>query len=460
MPTTSQMEHAVKSMAFFVLLGALAGCASYHSDPLDLKPSLKTAVRRLDIDTSKIPLPGLAAHKFDPSDGLDMTEVAMLAVVNNPDLKLARDDLGIARAQAFAAGLLPDPQIGYSPQFPQNAAPGENVTAFDLGLSYDISALVMHSSNVAAAKAENRKTDLALLWQEWQVVGRARLLFVRNREEQKLLEILQESRDLAMQRYEKEKAALRDGNLTLAAATLDASALQEIDRRINEVERSLGRNRHALNALLGLSPDVELHLVGKPDLLALDRKSISGRLDRIAAWRPDLLALRAGYEAQDVRMRQAILAQFPAINVGIVRARDNTGINYQGYSISLNLPIFNRNRGNIAIEEATRKRMHDEFQVRLNTAYGEVAQLVSDQTVLEKQLGQIRLALASLENLGARAEPVFRAGNMDLPAYSSLRNALLSKKIEENAIEQIMLEQRIALQTLLGGDLPEKGKNP
>ncbi|OIQ83231.1 outer membrane efflux protein [mine drainage metagenome] len=458
------MENAVKSIVAFIFLGTLAGCVAYQPEPLGLKPSLKTAVPRLDIDTSKMPLPEFATHKFDPSDGLDMTEVAMLAVVNNPDLKLARDDLGIAQAQAFAAGLLPDPQISFSPQFPQNGGPGESTTAFDLGLSYNISALVMRASSITAAKAESRKTDLALLWQEWQVVGQARLLFVRNREQHNLLEILRESRDVAALRYKRERAALAEGNLTLTGVAFDANTLQGIDKQINEVERGIGQNEHALNALLGLAPDVKLRLAGESDLKELSQDAISRRLDKIATWRPDLLAFRAGYEAQDVRLRQAIMAQFPAINVGISRSRDNTGINYQGFSISLSLPIFNRNQGNIAIEKATRERMHDEFQVRLNTAYSDVTQLLADQALLQKQLGQVQETLVNLEHLVSIAEPIFRAGNMDLPAYSNLRNAVLSKKTEEIAIEQSMLEQRVALQTLLGSDLPEKisqeGKTP
>ncbi|MFP3693402.1 TolC family protein, partial [Burkholderia sp. SIMBA_048] len=73
---------------------------------------------RLQIDPAKMPLPELAAQRFDPSDGFDIEEVAMLAVANNPDLKLARDDLGIAQAQAFSAGLLPDPQIAVSSDYP------------------------------------------------------------------------------------------------------------------------------------------------------------------------------------------------------------------------------------------------------------------------------------------------------------------------------------------------------
>jgi outer membrane protein TolC len=43
-----------------------------------------------------------------------MDEVAMIAVANNPDLKATRGQVGVAEAQAFAAGLLPNPQFSFA----------------------------------------------------------------------------------------------------------------------------------------------------------------------------------------------------------------------------------------------------------------------------------------------------------------------------------------------------------
>ncbi|HUY83988.1 MAG TPA: hypothetical protein VMU86_05405, partial [Steroidobacteraceae bacterium] len=68
---------------------AAAGCAVYHPLPLPRGPEL--AAR----------LPGATPRP------LDMNEVATLAVLNNPDLNTARAQLGVASAQAFAAGILP-----------------------------------------------------------------------------------------------------------------------------------------------------------------------------------------------------------------------------------------------------------------------------------------------------------------------------------------------------------------
>ncbi len=82
-----------------------------------------------------MPLPELATHPFNQAKGLDMTDVAILAVVNNPDLKVARDESGIVKAQLIAAGILPNPQLTGGLDFPLNGDPAL-VNAFNIGLNY------------------------------------------------------------------------------------------------------------------------------------------------------------------------------------------------------------------------------------------------------------------------------------------------------------------------------------
>ncbi len=138
----------------------LAGCTWYHREPLAPQDTSTSArsLERVRIDASTMPLPELAAHRFDPSDGFDIDEVAMLAVANNPDLKLARDDLGIARAQAYSAGLLPDPQLSVSSDYP--GAIG-TTRAFSYGLSMDVMAIVLRSANRQSADAARRQERIS-----------------------------------------------------------------------------------------------------------------------------------------------------------------------------------------------------------------------------------------------------------------------------------------------------------
>src|SRR3977135_1482992 len=125
----------------FLLTSSLAGCVTYREQPLTTRPTLPDRISDVTIEARRMPLPELAAHTFDPADGLDITETAMLAVVNNPDLKTARAAAGIAYAQAFAADLLPDPQLHVGVDVPDAGQPTIGL-GYSLGLSYDFGALL------------------------------------------------------------------------------------------------------------------------------------------------------------------------------------------------------------------------------------------------------------------------------------------------------------------------------
>jgi outer membrane protein TolC len=451
----------VRIFKFFISMAVVAlvtGCAVYSSKPLPEEPSLSRDISHVVINPVDMPLPDLAAHRFDPADGLDMTEVAMLAVANNPELKLARDDCGIARAQAFAAGLLPDPQLSYSLDFPTGNIPGSNYIAFSYGLNYDIFSLFTRSIAKNAAAADSRKTDLTLLWQEWQVVAQARLFFIQNLELARLMKVLEESRDLLAGRYSHAEKALKAGNLTLDAASSDLAALQDAKRQVGELSRKVNQNRFEFNQLVGVAPDVSLRLVGDAAIPPLDDRKIKQLLPNLARRRPDLLALKAGYESQELKFRKAVLEQFPALNIGITRARDTSDVRTMGFGITMNIPLFNRNRGNIAIEKATRERLYDEYQMRLNRAYSDIEQLLADQRLAERQLAEAKEGLSLLNEAAANAEAAYKEGNIDETSYLNLRLALANRQIEEIGLEQLLLEQRVALQTLIGGELPLKSK--
>jgi outer membrane protein TolC len=293
------------------------------------------------------------------------------------------------------------------------------------------------------------------LWQEWQIVSQARLLFVRNTMQQKLLSIMQQEHALLAARYAAIGQAVQLGEVTLDAANLDLTALQNLETTINDLSRQINTNRHALNDLLGLVPDTQLLLVGDAEIASLDEAKIQENITRLAQRRPDLRALEFGYASQEQRVRMSILAQFPVLNVGLTRARDTSGLYTQGLGMTLTLPIFNGNRGNIAIAQATRQKLHDEYQLRINTAVTEIARILQDQKLLEQQLQNVERGAATLALAGNNAQAAFDIGSIDSLIYTNLRNASLAKQAEAILIKQTLLEQRVALLTLLGGELSE-----
>jgi len=453
MPPMTAGGSIVKTWCAVIGLALLAGCVTYRPQPLNPHSTLPGRIPDLTIDPRQMPRPELASHRFDPSDGLDFTEVAVLAVVNNPDLRTARADAGIWHAYAFAAGLLPDPQLSLTADVPD---PGQvaKATAYNLGLHDDVMALLTRSPRRAAARHDARKADLNLLWQEWLVVAQARQLFVRVTQTAQLREVLEQDRDLFADNYRRTQAALDRGLLTLVAVTPHLTALQDVTRLIHDLERRVNQDRHDLNALLGLAPEAEVPLAGPAEPPELDEEAALRLLPDLPRRRPDLIALQAGYAAQELRYRVAILGQFPSLSVGFTRAQDTTPIHTTGLSVSLSLPIFSRNRGPIAIEQATRQKLYDEYQQRVDLAVSGVHRILAEQRINRRQLGEVDRGLADLGRAAADTDLAFRSREMAALAFANLQAALLAKKIERIGLEQSILEPQVALQALAGGDLP------
>jgi outer membrane protein TolC len=405
------------------------------------------------VSPQQLPFTSLRSHVYNPADGLDSDELAMLAVANNPQLRSARDALGVSRAQAFAAGLLPDPQLGMTSDHPTNGGAG-TMNAFNYNLNYDVNALLLRSSRNKAANLDSQRVNQELLWQEWQVVSQAKLLFARITAQALLMQQLQAARQLWMQRYQASQYALDAGNVTLDFASADFVAVQNSDRLINELERSLLQNRASLNALLGLSASTQVALVGTVQPAMIDVNSLTTDVTQRLIGRPDMRALQAAYQSQEEKYHGAVLAQFPVLNVGVTRARDTSGLYTLGFGLSLSLPVFNRNRGNIAIEQATRTKLMNEYQDRLNSAQSEISVALENIPLLQTQLQRTNQGVDMLKKLASHGAMAYQSGNLAAPDYVRLQTTLLDKQTEAINLAEALTEQRIALETLLGPDLP------
>jgi len=426
----------------------LCACATYHPLPLGNGEGAASAAR-LSVPAGAMPVPELATHRFDPADGLDVTEVAMLAVANSPDLKVQRDALGIARAQAFAAGLLPDPQLSFGADFPHGSG-GGLTKAYNLGLSEDVSALLLRSSRKHAANAQAEQVNLDLLWAEWQTIAQARLLFDQvqslraqqvelDAEQQALVPV-----DQAVQ------AALAAGNLNYDGASAGLNAMADARKRAGDNAVALHQAESDLRQLLGLAPTAPLDLVGAPYQADPDAAQLQAALVDLPQRRPDLLALQAGYRAQEATLRGAILAQFPAITVGLNRSRDTSNITTNGFSIGLTLPLFDRNRGNIAIETATRQQLKDDYEARLLATRSDMQRLAADLGTLDAQQAAQAAHAQRLDAARRAAEQAWKSGLLDWPTYLSIRGNALAADMDLLTLKQARSTAAISLTALLG----------
>ncbi|MGH8370437.1 MAG: TolC family protein, partial [Gammaproteobacteria bacterium] len=337
-----------------LMAGTLAGCAAYHARALPAQPDTHSRLPAPQIKVTTLHLPGLIAHPFDARHGLDMTDVAILAVLNDPGLKTLRAREAATSAQAFAAGLLPGPQLSYSRDRPTGDTTGL-VDGRSVGLAYDLNTLVASHFDKSAARASAHEADLDVLWAEWQTAQQARMLFVQITHDTRELGLLKQLHQVMDDRDQNLKNALKEGDVAYDTLGLELAAMQDVDARVDAIERDNNESRFALNQLLGLAPEVQLDLTdGTEDDVYPSDAQIGAALGILPQRRPDLIGLQYAYQSADEAVRRAVVAQFPAINLGINRASDTSGIHTAGLSIGITFPFIAGGPASVHAAEAGR----------------------------------------------------------------------------------------------------------
>lgn len=425
-----------------------AGCASYQARPLPDNSMLAANLDNLRYSVKKQQETEVKQHEINPADGLDLTEVAVIAVLNNPALQAERVKRNVAGAQLFAAGLLPDPQINANLDIPTGNTTG-TVNAWGLGLGYDIIPLITRQARIDAEQQGRIQVNLELLWQEWQVMQQARTLAVRFAMELEKLELLQKSRKLYRRRYDSSTTALHSGDTTLDVNGTDLTALLDTYSLINQLEQAHNETSHQLNLLLGLAAEVELRFQLPETPVLLPRKTAMEKLSTLQNRRPDILALQAGYQSQEAKVRAAVLAQFPSLSIGITRARDTGALYTTGFGVSLNLPMFSGNRGRIAVERATRKQLQLEYQARLSQALIDVDRLIQRQGIISRQQERLKKYLPHLLTIVKKTGIAYRNRDIDALTFVNMESTLVLKKLEELDLKQAQWENILALRAML-----------
>jgi cobalt-zinc-cadmium efflux system outer membrane protein len=440
-----------RALGAALLSAALAGCALYHARPLPEQTDLATKLAPLQVDVSKMQLPGLKPHGFDPVQGLDMTDAAILAVLNNPGLRTARSEAGAARAQAFAAGLLPGPELSASRDVPSgNGNTPGLVTGRSVGIGYQLSSLFTRGAEQAAAEAGAKQADLQLLWDEWQVAQEARVLFVQCRMDQDKNALLGKLEQAMSERYAATQQALARGDVALDTVGTDLATLGDVQSRASAAARDRNIACRSLNELLGLAPEVQLQLLAPDAPMDVTQEEISTALAKLPQRRPDLVALQFGYAAEDAQVRRAVRAQFPAITLGVNRANDTSDIRTHGLDLTLGFPFLFGGADTVHAEEASRDALWQAYQQRLDESASEVQQLAADLALLKTRLASLQTSAGDAEQIAQSADAAYARGDLAAPAYYDLTISALNRRLDTLDAQAEALDLHIALETLLG----------
>ncbi len=335
------------------------------------------------------------ASETPPATGLP--QLIASALRNNKDLQAATYAIQIARARLVQAGLRPNPRLELSAQS-DFLFGNEGQYASSVGVSQEFPV-----AGRLARQKDLARVDIALA--EAEVANAQRLLAddVAGRY-YRLAVGLQRVAGL------EGLIAAEEGLAKTTRARFHAAEVSEMD--VNTVqldiqrlllERSLSQSEQqallaSLNALLGRSPDTPLLVA--PGLATSESLPALGQVQRNALrQRPDLAGAMLAVDRAAAERALAQSTRWQDWTVGVSLAQDRqviSGLPPQGtdraigLTLSIPLPLINKNQGLIAEAQANRDQASARLEALVLNVSSEVAGAHAEAARLQLALGQFK----------------------------------------------------------------------
>lgn len=327
-----------------------------------------------------------SSYRPDAVGVLTLDEAIRLALAVNPDLIAIRREVEAAAALRVQAGLLPNPTISYSLEDVRRGIWTSSVTVtqpFELGgkraarVRAAEGAATVAQADVSVRRVEVRAAVVQFYYDVLAAQQRERLALAS-------VDLARRAVDVTARRVEAGRVSPVEET---RARTAEAAARVEVSQARTELDNA----RQRLASLFGeRAPRFETVAGGLDDLKLPDEPAaVAARLARA----PELVRARAEIERRAAAEALARTQRIPdvAVNAGNVSIPE-AQVRANVVGVSVNVPLFNRNQGNIAeavvrTEQAREQlaaaevRIHAEVlqaQRRLSAARRETA-LVRDE---------------------------------------------------------------------------------
>ena len=364
-PVSQNFGFGFRSARFFaILLIAPCGLAAQQPPPQD--PHAGHGVQGA-IPTLKPMLPQLGRSQQSPGGPrITLEELEQLALANNPTLRQAQAETGASQARQRQAGLYPNPTVGYTGEEIRGGEFGGGqhgffvsqtiVTGGKLGLSKKVAS---HDVRIAEIEAGE---------QRMRVLNGIRIGYYRVLAAQEMLELKRDQLKISQDSLATLQQLRNIGQFDESEVLQAEIELQQHEMAAAVQERSLRQAWRALAALTG-KPALEPHTaVGQLDrnLPALTDEQA---LQRITQQSPAVEIARAAAERSQAVVARERREPIPDIELrgGLQRNGELLAPGYraglQGFAeVGVNIPLFNRNQGNVQAATLQAERAQSEVQ--------------------------------------------------------------------------------------------------
>jgi cobalt-zinc-cadmium efflux system outer membrane protein len=334
----------------------------------------------------------LAAQQSAPNVRIDLEQAIQMAVVHNHALKAARTQIQQSQAEEVTAAIRPNPVFTYDDLYVPIFSPGHlngetinNVTEFDVGLSYTFERGHKRQARIRAARDQTAVTTSQVSDTERGLTFNVAQQFIGILLAKSNLQLAtqdlasyQETLNLSAERYK--AGAISEGDLLKIKLQL-----LQFQMDVSQAQLGLVQALASLRALLGYDAlpegyDVIGELAYAPLKLNqedLQLKALQLRPDFIAA-QQGVTAAQSQYSLAKANGKRDLTTTFDYTHV--------SELNNAGLTFNIEIPIFNRNQGeiartNYAIAQAQETRTAVEETVMTDVANAYQAFKIGDQVV-------------------------------------------------------------------------------
>lgn len=388
---TSQAVRCSIALSALLSLVGCQGLQTFKKQPLDLpNHSNKWLNQAPDTDlvmdfVKRIETQSGKSTNFNPSNGVSISEAQMIALVYNPDLRVARLKANVAAATAKHAGLWDDPTVSFDVLRVTNSVPKPWTVGSSISLTVPLSGRLrveksqakaaMHAALDRVAEEEWLVSNkLEKTWLAWSALQSE---FDQTKDIVSTLDsIVKSSKQLAEQ-----------GEIPITEANL--FSIEQISQKV-EIDRLRGEvlaTEQEIRGLMGLSPNAPVKLIS-----TLNVRSWTPSNTRLAINNPSLNRLRSEYKVAEYDLLLEIRKQYPDLVIG-PQAEKDSGQSSIGFLGAIPIPSLNANKGGIAKAKANRQLAQAAFETEYERYVGKLAALKARKNALNSQNASMKKTL-------------------------------------------------------------------
>lgn len=294
-------------------------------------------------------------HQGEPASGLHLQDAMRLALAANPEIAVAMREREAIEGVRMQAGVRPNPSVSTSVETTRNSA---QKTAVLLNQPFELGN--KRAARLSAADARYEAASAALSAKQAEIQANVQVAFYDVLAAQERLKLAESSLDIATQARDAAAKRVQAGKISPVEETKSRVAESAVKIEAAQAKSALTAARKRLASLWGNSlprfTSAEGDLEQLPALQSLERYTT--QLERAPAIKVAQL---------EIETREAVVSiensrRIPDLTVSVGAQRnEELGINQALLGVSVPIPVFDRNQGNIKEALSRTDKARDEL---------------------------------------------------------------------------------------------------